>query len=543
MKIDSYAAGQFINISAIQGEPEGMADIFSRLNVGEVIKAQILEIINNELILKLMDGTSFKAVSTVDLNVSKGQNVEFLVTDKSDGQVFLAVNKKNIAASLPEDKILKFQLKELGVKPARENIDIANELKSRNIPLAKPIIENAADILLKFKNTDVPKAVFIASNNLKAEEKTIASLLRIADPGMKIWKQLDNILHSIIKTGNSELIGNIEKALVSASKETSVEYSNFKDSAGDQKSVLNNTAENLIKSLGLESTLKEFMNTAASKSSDLTNTIKSFLNSIPDMKGKLTSEQTISLTEYITAKTIESDNNIAEKGTAIEIELLQQNSTEKKAEGPEEKHGDLLFKVFEKYHMDTSSLRRKEDVDVKNLYKDVYLKLEVIKDKVSNSNIASREDLTVKIDNLQQDILLLNEINRHTTYLQIPIYNINSTKTAELFVLKRESKRKKINPEDTVMLISLDTENLGRIDSLISVNKKNVSLKIRVEDRSIIDFIKENYRHLHSSLISRGYRLVDIKYRLIDEAVDIFNVDEIIEKEMKADSVSLDLRI
>jgi len=62
--------------------------------------------------------------------------------------------------------------------------------------------------------------------------------------------------------------------------------------------------------------------------------------------------------------------------------------------------------------------------------------------------------------------------------------------------LKRNNGRKRIDPQNATVFLSLDTENLGQVDSLISVNKKNVSLNFSLKKNEIIDYIKEKYIQL-----------------------------------------------
>jgi len=109
--------------------------------------------------------------------------------------------------------------------------------------------------------------------------------------------------------------------------------------------------------------------------------------------------------------------------------------------------------------------------------------------------------------------------------------------------LKRDPRKKKLDPNNITVFISLDTENLGQVDSLISINKKNVSVNMRVRDRGIIDFIKENYRELYDRMADKGYKLVDLKYRLTDEQANIMNIEEITEKIQYGNRVSIDYRL
>ena len=59
--------------------------------------------------------------------------------------------------------------------------------------------------------------------------------------------------------------------------------------------------------------------------------------------------------------------------------------------------------------------------------------------------------------------------------------------------------------------------------------------------RKIIDFIKANYKELHERLENKGYKLVNIKYKLIDENINLLNADEYAIKEEK--NTSIDYKI
>ena len=81
MRIDSGLQTQTINISNIP-------DILSKLNIGDAVKAQILEITANELMLQLFDGSKINASTLTSLSAKAGDYIDFVIKDKSNGQVF-----------------------------------------------------------------------------------------------------------------------------------------------------------------------------------------------------------------------------------------------------------------------------------------------------------------------------------------------------------------------------------------------------------------------------------------------------------------------
>jgi hypothetical protein len=173
----------------------------------------------------------------------------------------------------------------------------------------------------------------------------------------------------------------------------------------------------------------------------------------------------------------------------------------------------------------------------------MYEKLEAIKESLKGSNSPTCESLSNKIDNIQSGIRFLNEINSHSTYIQIPINIMDKKTNGELYILKRDSKRKKIDPESVTMYISLNTCNIGKVDSLLSLTKKSISINIRVEDERVREFIKESHSELYKRLDDIGYKLVDLKCRIISEDVNLLNINDVVNKEMAGSKVSIDCKI
>jgi len=193
----------------------------------------------------------------------------------------------------------------------------------------------------------------------------------------------------------------------------------------------------------------------------------------------------------------------------------------------------VIKKSFEKMFAKINEEVEGRDINVKEFYRDIYKKLEIVRKVLEETDIPGKQEILNKVDNIKSDINFLNELNKHTVYFQIPLKIFDKNTNGELYILKRNNGRKRIDPQNATVFLSLDTENLGQVDSLISVNKKNVSLNFRLEKNEIIDYIKENYIQLYEGLAKKGYKLVDIKYRLIDEKVNLLNAREVLEKEIE----------
>ena len=198
-------------------------------------------------------------------------------------------------------------------------------------------------------------------------------------------------------------------------------------------------------------------------------------------------------------------------------------------------------KLIDNLYVNVNSKTLDKDINVKNVYKEIYQNLELIKTQIKSSDMPTKNEVLNKIDTIQNNIKFINEVNSNTSYIQIPLKMWDNTTTGELYVLKKNKKKKAIDADNATVFLSLNTQNLGQVDFLIGFKNKNINLNLRLENSKIIDFIKANYKELHERLENKGYKLVNIKYKLIDENINLLNADEYAIKEEK--NTSIDYKI
>lgn len=116
MKIEGFVGNLDISTANV-------TDVLGRLAVGDIIRAKVLNIVANELMLKLFDGTTFSANSLSSLDIEQGDTVDFVVKNNSNNQLVLETvkgndyNQKSVSNT---DSNLKKQLLELDIKPDKK---------------------------------------------------------------------------------------------------------------------------------------------------------------------------------------------------------------------------------------------------------------------------------------------------------------------------------------------------------------------------------------------------------------------------------------
>ena len=192
----------------------------------------------------------------------------------------------------------------------------------------------------------------------------------------------------------------------------------------------------------------------------------------------------------------------------------------------------IIEKLFGSLHLNmqnanSGSISRELDYgsEIKKQYEHLIIRLSILKNIALNAEFANREILLHKLEITANSARFINDINNQHLYMQIPL-SIDSSErnsNAELFIMKRGGKRKKINPDDATLLVALNTNNIGRVESLIHVKNKNVSLNIRAENDSIISVLKEGSTYLHNALSDRGYKLSRATFAISEKRVSASN--------------------
>jgi hypothetical protein len=233
-------------------------------------------------------------------------------------------------------------------------------------------------------------------------------------------------------------------------------------------------------------------------------------------------------------------NNLLKK-LFVKEESVEKAFVENKSAVKDDSDTDRIRRSFEKMFVRVSE--DSKDMDVKKVYKSMYEKLDTLAKALETSKVLGKEDMLMRVLSLKDNIEFVNDINRHSVYMQIPLNIMDSNTTGELYILKRDSKRKRIDPANVTVFLSLDTKSLGLVESLISINKKNISLNMRFENREVIDLFKESFQELYNSLQEMGYKLVDIKYRVIEEKVNLINANKALDSELNRFKKAIDFRI
>lgn len=207
---------------------------------------------------------------------------------------------------------------------------------------------------------------------------------------------------------------------------------------------------------------------------------------------------------------------------------------------------ESLSDELQQLFIDTDSSELPQRINVREIEGRIEEKLDNIKVLIKSFDLSGAEGTSISkaAVSVADNVRVLNHINNNNMiYYQLPLNMHGYNTTAELYVMKRNKSQRKLDPNNNVMFISLDTQNMGRVETLLDVKDRNICINIRTEDERVNSFLKENVKQLYNGLNACGYKLASIKYSLIDSPSDPVDQEKLMKNMLSHEYGKVDLRI
>ncbi|MGE5473116.1 MAG: flagellar hook-length control protein FliK [Ignavibacteriales bacterium] len=596
---------QSVNMSAQLIESTSVKQ-FPREGIGDVLKAQVIGKSDSEVILRLENGNVIPASTEIPLDVQVGDSIQLQITDKKDGKIILETLKNSNGEILKNSNTTQIAnlLNSLGITPNAKNIDVVNEMMIKQMPLTKENIQTVLKGIAKFADLDIPKAVFMLANNIAFEEKNIEILSQYQEGKIKLGNQIKELINALEQIDDPKILNevlkkldNIDKGNISKAVDLLIErvVKNIKPT------IENNSVFNQIKT-GSEqnSEVPEIIQKAGNKQNNQIidipqKTDSKQSNQTTDIIQKndnkqaerilLKPEQIEQIKKVITEK-IDNLTNIIktnqEENIDIEInefkkavldmpndelsEAIKQlpknekeaifkllgtnddnlntnNNSELKTREIELKDIEALKKEikthFEKHFINPLTDNLKEDLNITESYRELMGKLETIKDSIFAKTDAS--GIQTLIANTEDNINFMRDLSQYNAFVQIPLNIWGKETNGQLYVLKKE--KRKIDPSNASLFLSLDMPNLGLTEVFVKVQGKNVECNFRMENEDLVSLLKENSHKLAQSLNAYGYKFISVNCSLIEKKTGIVEVDKNFENDVRDKKFSIDVKV
>ncbi|MGE4282892.1 MAG: flagellar hook-length control protein FliK [Clostridia bacterium] len=524
MKINGLTGSQQLNVINI-------SNLLKNADIGDVLHVQITGISSKALSLRLPDGSIISAASMVPLEVNIGDFLDLSIRTRDESQVFVEIVNGDMGENL-KDANIKDKLLSLNIAPDLKSIQVGREMLKNDLTLTKESFQDTIKLLSKFSNSTVDKLTFLMGNSIPVNSKNINSIDQLSQHKQMLGQNLEKLithLGQLVETvskieSDRNLNSVVNNKMQSPQKNDTVDNNSTEYNNINQKNI---SAGNINKEDSINrSEIKMNQNQIGFKyehivSEDIPKS--SMAKSIQSIPKKSIPEQNAISKNIIIDNKLELDTHT---GTELKTELENIHRNVKN-----------LFKVIDK----TCAEKLPEQINGEKVVKEIR---EVLKNLLS-CNIAADTDesrqLTSIVTEIEESLNFMNQISRFYHLIHIPI-NINHyDSTVELYIFKDGKNKKKIDPANTSIFVSLDTANLGLVEALINVTNKNLECLFQTDEKETLQFIKKNVTHLYNLLDVYGYKLVKVNYKEIEERTDLINIRQTKNRHDK--KYSFDMRV
>jgi len=528
-----------------------------QLQPGDIIQAEAIEANvsqngDNYVLLCLKNGSKIKAAVENGVTIAKGELLNFIVKDMSEGNILLKIlsSDSNISPAsklINTDESLINILKELAdlrITLDKNILNIASELKLQGFALTKTSLMNASAMLSQMPDLTVENAVFAAGSGISPNTPLNTSMIDFSD-GI-VAKDINMLLNREIDlsykiSSISGMIDNVIDEMQQVSSQVLHESLNFNGSdisisdaakynANGKQSVNNSYDSN-----------KLLVSNIVDKSDTM------IIEQLKDIKVLLDNN-------YIDIKNISAFianfNELYESGKEIENEQFFQHIDLKDTYIDFKDTNDIVKQAeFEKTILGRNQLGKSNEV-ISQFGKQIANSLANIKDNIdtlmnvlSVINTPLSQQLQQNINEVQRNINMLLEFNKFINFWQVPLKIGDFRTNAQLYVLNRKKAKSLYKSEGYTAFISLETFNLGRFDSIINIKNKTVNINISLPGKEQADFIKQNISSLIASIENLGFKAGDIRVKSTNASKSLPQIHKEMIKNYIYPKSMLDLRI
>ncbi len=168
-------------------------------------------------------------------------------------------------------------------------------------------------------------------------------------------------------------------------------------------------------------------------------------------------------------------------------------------------------------------------------------KLFALQKLIKNADIHTQEALSSRLSELTAQAKLGEDISRFV-FIQVPLH-LKEYGSAELYIYKRNQRDKGAQRERTSVVLGLSTQNMGRVEAMLRIEKREIALDLRVQSENALALFREKAPELQDALSGMQYQLTEYKVGALVERTTPLNAEETLQRLYVPASAGLDVMI
>lgn len=526
VRIDGLMPQQFFQIlskAALEG-----------LNVGDLIQGRVTAMENGLLLITLLDGSSFSASIPEGLDVPPGTMLTLQIGEPAGDQVTARIVRMDTPSK---------QENESGGQVSQ----VTRQLQSLGVKATDDLISRVLDLLKENPGLGLKNAAFLAANRMDSDQAMLEMAVKLANREYDINDNLQAL---------SRMLTDSLSQADRAGQESVLKPLLFERYA---EQIVRDLSERIIGSPG-EGRVpsQEDILFLAGK---LTDALKGFItgnepldreqvyDAVRDMLSALSPARDTTPGNTDTGRGPLPGGLNIEDGQLDEIlkgfagDILK--TVERTGEYFEKESADIkkiIGEIFEKAYVRVED-GRAADIDLREKAEALKKVISLASDTAKLADGKGSQAIQPVVRELSNALSFFSQVSTYHVFMHVPLI-INRHETAgQLYIMKRKSKRGRIDPNQFTLFMSLKTQNLGLVETFLNATYKYVTIHFRVENDHLAEFVKAQRKDLYEALEKKGYRLAEMRCRVFgDEPVNPLDAGEVTESILGMNT-RLDLRI
>ena len=223
----------------------------------------------------------------------------------------------------------------------------------------------------------------------------------------------------------------------------------------------------------------------------------------------------------------------AVKGMQSEASVPQSQSVQQAVDLLAEKLSALFVRID-----DSKNLA----ANIKKAVDELPAQIKELKLLLSRDDTINKDMLARKLEPVEKQLEMLSQIKQFDCF-HIPLQRSDQTHTAAELYVYRHRKSKAAQDESIVILLGMDTQYAGRIETILRAGSGGLSIVLHMEDMRLTDQMKDDVAQLQQAVQALGFKNVDVHLRQLVSRTTLLNAEERLNDKAAKGAGNVDIRI
>jgi len=486
--------------------------------VGETIDAEVISHEGGRLSLKTANGTVFSAYSGKPLAASPGDMLRLTVTGKN-GDV-LVVEKTE------ENPTPRAALKQLGESVTVRNLRLAAALTASQLPLTAQVWDKLSNALSSLPELSAEQAVFMLEHKVPVNKQNVIQLQRMDNQEHKLGRQLqklETLLTDDLKTsGQAAAEARVPVTATGRDTPAPPPMSPTTDNPTNEKQVFGGDPAPKAQPAASQTGVSAPAGTTASVPERVA-VLKISAPAESSAPNQPAAPANAAPVRSPTPATGPVNETPARLSPQQNTPLATDPSPTRTPEAPIVSSNDGMIALRDKVSSLFGPVRAErgrmpgEGLNPAQLSRDIAETLRAVSEKAAGMPPARQEAVLALTREIAEGVQFAQQLDRFATVVQWPLLWEGRPAEAEMYVFRDGKDKKKIDPCNATLFLSLTTACLGRVESLIRVIGKNVECEFRLESKKTAAAVQSGANVLRDLLERGGFSLTRSSFEKQDK--------------------------